>query len=46
MSSEIEKLPDLLGYLKCASSPHWLKVEFGNRHSAKQHGGSAQKPSL
>jgi type IV secretory pathway TraG/TraD family ATPase VirD4 len=26
MDSEIEQLPDLTGYLKCASRPHWLRV--------------------
>jgi type IV secretory pathway TraG/TraD family ATPase VirD4 len=31
MPSELEQLPDLCGYLKCASSPGWLKVAFGNR---------------
>jgi type IV secretory pathway TraG/TraD family ATPase VirD4 len=31
MPSELEQLPDLCGYLKRASSPGWLKVEFGNR---------------
>jgi type IV secretory pathway TraG/TraD family ATPase VirD4 len=30
MPSELEQLPDLCGYLKCASSPSWLKVAFGN----------------
>jgi type IV secretory pathway TraG/TraD family ATPase VirD4 len=30
MPSELEQLPDLSGYLKCASSPRWLKVAFGN----------------
>ena len=28
MPSELEKLPDLCGYLKTASSPQWLKVTF------------------
>ncbi|MDP9084083.1 MAG: type IV secretion system DNA-binding domain-containing protein [Pseudomonadota bacterium] len=31
MPSEIEQLPDLCGYLKCASSPQWLKVSFAER---------------
>jgi Type IV secretion-system coupling protein DNA-binding domain len=31
MPSELEQLPDLCGYLKSASSPGWLKVEFGYR---------------
>ena len=31
MPSELEQLPDLCGYLKRASSPHWLRVSFGNR---------------
>jgi type IV secretory pathway TraG/TraD family ATPase VirD4 len=31
MPSELEQLPDLCGYLKSASSPGWLKVEFGHR---------------
>jgi Type IV secretion-system coupling protein DNA-binding domain len=31
MPSELEQLPDLCGYFKSASSPGWLKVEFGNR---------------
>jgi type IV secretory pathway TraG/TraD family ATPase VirD4 len=30
MSSELEQLPDLCGYLKVASSPNWLKVSFGD----------------
>ncbi len=45
MSSEIEQLPDLCGYLKCASSPHWLKVAFGNRRGAEQY-GPTQRPSV
>jgi type IV secretory pathway TraG/TraD family ATPase VirD4 len=28
MPSELEQLPDLCGYLKCASMPVWLKVRF------------------
>ena len=28
MPSELEKLPDLCGYLKTASSPRWLRVNF------------------
>jgi type IV secretory pathway TraG/TraD family ATPase VirD4 len=28
MSSELEQLPDLVGYLKTASSPAWLKVSL------------------
>jgi type IV secretory pathway TraG/TraD family ATPase VirD4 len=31
MASELEQLPDFCGYLKRASSPNWLKVDFGNR---------------
>jgi len=31
MPSELEQLPDLCGYLKLASSPTWLKVDFGIR---------------
>ena len=31
MPSEIEQLPDLCGYLKAASSPKWLKVNFRSR---------------
>jgi len=31
MPSEIEQLPDLGGYLKCASSRQWLKVSFSER---------------
>jgi type IV secretory pathway TraG/TraD family ATPase VirD4 len=38
MPSELEQLPDLCGYLKSASSPGWLKVEFGNRlGGARRH---------
>ncbi len=33
MPSELEQLPDLCGYLKCASSPRWLKVAFDNKES-------------
>jgi type IV secretory pathway TraG/TraD family ATPase VirD4 len=33
MPSELEQLPDLCGYLKCASSPRWLKVAFANQES-------------
>ncbi|HEV7614200.1 MAG TPA: type IV secretion system DNA-binding domain-containing protein [Steroidobacteraceae bacterium] len=33
MPSELEQLPDLCGYLKCASSPAWMKVAFGNLRS-------------
>jgi len=28
LPSEIEQLPDLSGYLKLATSPDWLRVEF------------------
>jgi hypothetical protein len=28
MASEIEALPDRAGYLKFASEPVWMKVEF------------------
>ncbi len=31
MASELEQLPDLCGYLKCASSRRWLKVAFANK---------------
>ena len=31
MPSELEQLPDLCGYLKCASSGRWLKVAFANK---------------
>jgi type IV secretory pathway TraG/TraD family ATPase VirD4 len=33
MASELEQLPDLCGYLKCASSAVWLKVAFVNHYS-------------
>jgi type IV secretory pathway TraG/TraD family ATPase VirD4 len=33
LSSELEQLPDLCGYLKSASSSRWLKVTFGGRFS-------------
>ena len=33
MPSELEQLPDLCGYLKCASSRRWLKVAFVNKES-------------
>jgi len=32
MPSELEQLPDLCGYLKCASSAQWLKIAFKDRH--------------
>jgi hypothetical protein len=28
MASEIEQLPDLTGFLKIASQPHWRRVKF------------------
>jgi type IV secretory pathway TraG/TraD family ATPase VirD4 len=31
MPSELEQLPDLCGFLKRASSPHWLRVKFRRR---------------
>ena len=31
MPSELELLPDMCGYLKRASSAHWLKVSFASR---------------
>jgi Type IV secretion-system coupling protein DNA-binding domain len=31
LASELEQLPDLSGYLKTASSPVWLKVNFRAR---------------
>jgi type IV secretory pathway TraG/TraD family ATPase VirD4 len=37
MPSELERLPDLCGYLKRASSPSWLKVAFGNSYGAWAH---------
>ncbi len=36
MSSEIEALPDLSGYLKTASSAAWLKVAFKLKRSARR----------
>jgi hypothetical protein len=43
MPSELEQLPDLCGYLKCASSPAWVKVEFGNLRSLKNVGKFASR---
>ncbi len=37
MPSEIEKLPDLCGYLKRASSASWVRVAFG-KHLADRRG--------
>jgi type IV secretory pathway TraG/TraD family ATPase VirD4 len=37
MASELEQLPDLCGYLKCASSAVWLKVAFAKPYA---RGGS------
>lgn len=34
LASQIEQLPDLCGYLKCASSPAWMKVSFDRRRRA------------
>jgi type IV secretory pathway TraG/TraD family ATPase VirD4 len=34
MPSELERLPDLCGYFKGASSPRWLKVTFAGHSSA------------
>jgi type IV secretory pathway TraG/TraD family ATPase VirD4 len=31
MASELERLPDLCGYLKTSSSPQWVKVVFSQR---------------
>jgi type IV secretory pathway TraG/TraD family ATPase VirD4 len=36
LSSELEQLPDLCGYLKSASSSRWLKVTFGGRLGPKR----------
>ena len=36
MPSELERLPDLCGYLKTASTASWLKVAFGNRLGAER----------
>jgi type IV secretory pathway TraG/TraD family ATPase VirD4 len=36
LSSELEQLPDLCGYLKSASSSRWLKVNFGGRRGANR----------
>lgn len=33
MASQIERLPDLRGYLKTASSPAWMKVSFDGRRT-------------
>ena len=33
LPSELERLPDLCGYLKRASSPAWFKVSLSNRRS-------------
>jgi hypothetical protein len=32
MASEIEQLPDLSGYLKLASQPHWKRVNLVPTH--------------
>ncbi len=38
MPSELEQLPDLCGYLKCASSRRWLKVTVAARAGANRGG--------
>jgi len=52
MSSQIEQLPDLSGYLKLASQPHWLQVRLpspglnagagGVRHSVVRPAAAAE----
>jgi hypothetical protein len=32
LPSEIEQLPDLVGYLKLASQPTWMKVRLHPNH--------------
>jgi len=36
LPSEIEQLPDLSGYLKLATSPDWLRVEFAPAEFARR----------
>jgi type IV secretory pathway TraG/TraD family ATPase VirD4 len=33
LPSQIEQLPDLVGYLKCASDPRWQRVRLDARHA-------------
>jgi type IV secretory pathway TraG/TraD family ATPase VirD4 len=40
MASEIEQLPDLSGYLRLASIPHWMRVTLGHERTS----GSAFRP--
>ncbi|HWX30978.1 MAG TPA: type IV secretion system DNA-binding domain-containing protein [Steroidobacteraceae bacterium] len=46
MPSELEQLPDLCGFFKCASSPSWLKVAFGNGFGPARNAGAVPKHSL
>jgi len=45
MDSEIERLPDLAGFLKLASSPDWLRVTLGppERIREETHGKTARE---
>jgi len=44
LSSELEQLPDLCGYLKTASSSLWLKVAFCSRDGASRRRSRVNKP--
>jgi hypothetical protein len=33
LPSEVEQLPDLAGYLKCAGDPTWARVRLDARHA-------------
>jgi type IV secretory pathway TraG/TraD family ATPase VirD4 len=44
LSSELEQLPDLCGYLKSVSSSRWLKVNFGGRLKANRERSSLKVP--
>lgn len=36
LPSQVEQLPDLAGYLKCASDPRWLRVRLDAKHAWQQ----------
>jgi hypothetical protein len=37
LPSQVEQLPDLAGYLKYASDPHWQRVRLDAQHAWQQH---------
>src|SRR5262249_8621564 len=46
LDSEIEQLPDLKGFMKLASSPHWRRIALAPPQAARSPEGASQIRSV